>query len=66
MTFFLFVVFFFLIIALGIIVSIATSSYWITPLFGAFSIIYILVSYYNSDKIVTAISGAKPADEKQV
>lgn len=65
MTFFLFVVFFFLIIALGFIASLIIGSYFITPIFGVFAIIYILISYYNSDRIVTAISGAKPADEKR-
>lgn len=64
MTFFLFVVFFFLIIALGFIASFVIGSYFITPIFGVFAVIYIVISYYNSDRIVTAISGAKPADEK--
>ncbi|MBN2067157.1 MAG: M48 family metallopeptidase [Candidatus Diapherotrites archaeon] len=65
MTYFLFIIFFFLIIALGIVVSFATDFYFFVPLFGIIAIIYILVSYYNSDRIVTAISKAKPADEQK-
>jgi len=65
MTYFLFIIFFFLIIILGILVSLVTDFYLFVPIFGFIAIVYILVSYYNSDKIVTAISGAKPADEQQ-
>ena len=65
MTFFLFIVFFFLILVLGIAISYAFGSYLFVPIFGIIAIIYILVSYYNSDRIVVAISSAKPADEQQ-
>lgn len=65
MTFFLFVVFFFLIIAIGYVVSFVLSSYFFVPLFGIIAVAYILISYYNSDRIVTALSGAKPADKQE-
>ena len=65
MTFFLFVVFFFLILALGYVVSFIMGSYFFVPIFGIIAIAYILISYYNSDKIVTALSRAKPADPKK-
>ena len=65
MTFGLFVVFFFLIIVLGFVVSFIVGSYFLVPVFGIIAIVYILISYYNSDKIVTALSRAKPADEQE-
>ncbi len=65
MTFFLFVVFFFLVIALGFVVSFLMGSYFFVPVFGIIAVVYILVSYYNSDRIVAAISRAKPADQQQ-
>ncbi len=65
MTFFLFVVFFFLIIALGFVVSFLMGSYFFVPLFGIIAIVYILVSYYNSDKLITSLSRAKPADKQE-
>lgn len=65
MTWGLFIVFFFLILLLGIVVSFLMDSYIIAPLFGIIAIIYIVVSYYNSDKIVTAISNAKLAPENE-
>jgi len=64
-TIFLFVAFFFLIILLGIVVSFILESYFIVPLFGIIAIFYILISYYKSDSIITAISGAKLADPKE-
>jgi len=63
-TFALFAVFFFLILALGFAVSFLMADYFFIPLFGIIAIVYILVSYYNSDRLVTAISGAKPASEQ--
>jgi len=63
-TYFLFIFFFILIIGLGYVVSFLMGSYWFVPIFGIIAIIYIIVSYYNSDKIVTAVSGAKLAPEK--
>ncbi len=65
MTFFLFVVFFFLIIALGFVVSFLMGSYFFVPLFGIIAVVYILVSYYNSDKLITSLSRAKPADKQE-
>jgi len=64
-TFFLFVVFFFIILALGTVISIIFGSLWFILLFGVIAIIYIIVSYYNSGKIVTAISRAKPASKQK-
>ncbi|MDD5148734.1 MAG: M48 family metallopeptidase [Candidatus ainarchaeum sp.] len=65
MTFFLFIIFFALLFALGYVISFALSNYIFVPIFGIIAIVYIVVSYYNSDSIVTAISGAKPADERK-
>lgn len=64
MTFFLFIIFFILLFALGYLFSFVSGDFIFVPIFGIFSIVYLLVSYYNSDKIVTAISNAKPADEQ--
>lgn len=64
-TFALFAVFFFLILALGFVVSFIMADYFLIPLFGIIAMVYILVSYYNSDRLVTAISGAKPASEQE-
>lgn len=61
MTFFLFAVFFFLILALGWAVSFLMDSYFFFPLFGVIAIVYILFSYYHSAGIVTRISGARLA-----
>lgn len=65
MTYLLFIIFFIFILVLGFLFSFALGSYIFVPIFGIFSIIYIIVSYYNSDRIVTAISGAMPADEQR-
>ena len=65
MTFFLFVVFFFLIMALGVVVSLILGSSFFVLLFAILAIVYILVAYYNSDRIVTALSGAKLADPRE-
>jgi heat shock protein HtpX len=65
MTFFLFIIFFALLFVLGYVISFALNSYIFIPIFGFIAIAYILVSYYASDSIVTAISGAKPAGENQ-
>ncbi|HLD58725.1 MAG TPA: M48 family metallopeptidase [archaeon] len=65
MTLFLFAIFFALLFVLGYVVSFILSDFIFVPIFGIIAIVYILISYYNSDKIVTAISGAKPADEKK-
>ena len=65
MTFFLFAVFFFLLLALGVVFSYLLESPLILFVFVTVAIIYILISYYYSDKIVTAISGAKLAQEQE-
>lgn len=64
-TYFLFLVFFVLLFVLGYVFSFITGDYIFIPIFGIFSIIYIVTSYYYSDSIVTAISGAKLADPRQ-
>ncbi|MCX6798989.1 MAG: M48 family metallopeptidase [Candidatus Diapherotrites archaeon] len=65
MTWLLFVIFFFIIVALGTVISIVMENLFFVPLFGVIAIIYILISYYRSDSIVTAVSGAKPANESK-
>lgn len=65
MTIALFAVFFFLILALGFAISFLVGSYFFIPLFGILAIVYIMVSYYGSDRLITAISRAKPASEQQ-
>lgn len=64
-TFFLFVVFFFMLLALGTVISIIFDSFWFLLIFGIIAMAYIIASYYNSDKIITGISGAKPASEQK-
>jgi len=64
-TFFLFVVFFFILLALGTVISIIFDSFWFLLIFGIIAMVYIIASYYNSDKIITGISGAKPASEQK-
>lgn len=65
MTFFLFVVFFFLILALGGVISFLMDAYIFLPLFGVIAVVYILTSYYYSDRIVTSISRAELADSQE-
>jgi heat shock protein HtpX len=60
----LFAIFFFLLLALGFVVSFIVGDYLIILLFGAIAVAYIIVSYYASGRLVTAISGAKPASER--
>ncbi len=64
-TFFLFVIFFFMLLALGIVISVIFDSFWFLLLFGIIAMAYIIASYYNSDKIITAISRAKPASKQK-
>ena len=64
-TIFLFVIFFFMILALGTVISIIFGSFWFLLIFGIIAILYITLSYYNSDKIITGISRAKPASEQK-
>ncbi len=64
-TYFLFLFFFVLLFVLGYVFSFISGDYIFMPIFGIFSIIYIVASYYYSGGIVTAISGAKLADMRQ-
>ncbi|MFA5357457.1 MAG: M48 family metallopeptidase [archaeon] len=71
MTFVLFFMFFVLIGALAFVLSFVLDIYsgggfaFFFSIFGILIILFSIVSYYNSDKIVTAISGAKEADAEQ-
>ena len=64
-TYLLFLVFFVLIFVLGYVFSFLMDSYIFVPIFGIFAIVYTLFTYYNSDKIITAISGAKQVTKEQ-
>jgi len=64
-TYMLFIVFFFLLLALGWVASYITGSYFILILFAIIAFFYILITYYYSGKIITAVSRAKPADEQK-
>ena len=64
-TYLLFLAFFVLIFVVGYVFSYLMDSYIFVPIFGIFAIIYILFTYYNSDKIITAISGAKQVTKEQ-
>ncbi|MBU0662724.1 M48 family metallopeptidase [Candidatus Micrarchaeota archaeon] len=61
MTILLFGVFFVFLIILGIVFSYIMDSYLFVLIFGIIAAVYIIVAYYNSDKIVLAISRARPA-----
>lgn len=64
----LIVVIFIFFIILGAVISLAIdpSLFFIIMIFATiFSLIYILVSYYNSDKIALASVGAKPASKTE-
>lgn len=63
-TVFLFVIFFFLIMVLGAVISVFLENYFLIPVFGVLAVIYIVISYYSSGKIITALSGAKLAPEQ--
>ncbi len=67
MTYFLFIVFFFFILALGFVFDylFIGGAFFFVPIFVLIAIAYILYSYYNSDKIVLKISKAKPADPQK-
>jgi heat shock protein HtpX len=70
-TYFLFIAFFLLIGCLSYLFSIILDMFYgigvsfVFSIFGIFTIIFAIVSYYNSDKIVTAVSGAKEAPKEQ-
>ncbi len=64
-TIFLFAIFFFMLLALGVVISIIFDSFLFLLIFVIFAVVYIIASYYNSDKIITSISGAKPASEQK-
>jgi len=65
MTYLLFFIFFIFLGILGFVFSFIMGSYIFVPIFVTIAVIYIIFSYYNSDKIVTAISHAKPASEQE-
>lgn len=65
MTFFLFAIFFIFLFALGYVVSFIMGSSIFVYIFGIIAFIYILVSYYKSDSIITKISRAKLAEEQK-
>jgi len=62
MTYALFAVFFVFLVVLGVLFSYIMDNYFISIAFFFFALIYMLVSYFYSGRIVAAISGAKPAD----
>jgi heat shock protein HtpX len=69
MTYFLFAAFFVLIGFLAFLISIILGGfnlygYTYFTIFGILIIFFALISYYTCDSIVTAVSGAKEADEK--
>jgi heat shock protein HtpX len=71
MTFVLFFMFFLLIGALAFVLSFVLDIYTgggfsiFFTIFGALTILFAIISYYNSDRIVAAISGAKEAPLEQ-
>jgi heat shock protein HtpX len=71
MTYLLFLMFFILIGILSYVISFALdfvfgfSFIFIFSIFGILSILFAVVAYYNSDKIVTKVSGAKEAPKEQ-
>lgn len=66
-SFFLMLIVFAVLVLLGYVVSFAFSPgyFFVIMIFSiVFSISYVLVSYYNSDKIAVASVGAKPAERE--
>ena len=67
-SFFLILIIFLVFLALGYVISLATDPGLFFVIMIAsiiISLIYILISYYNSDKIALASVSAKPADRRQ-
>ena len=67
-SFILIVIVFLVFLLLGYVISLATDPgyFFIIMIFAIIiSILYILISYYNSDKIALASVSAKPADRRQ-
>ncbi len=66
-SFFLIVIVFLVLIALVYVIGLAigTNISFISIIAVIISLIYILISYYNSDKIALASVGAKPAERRQ-
>lgn len=67
-SFFLIVIIFLVFLVLGYVISLVTDPGFFFIIMIAsiiISILYILVSYYNSDKIALASVSAKPADRRQ-
>ncbi len=71
MTYLLFLMFFILIGILSYVISLVLEFafgigfIFIFSIFGFLAILFAIISYYNSDKIVTSISGAKEAPREQ-
>ncbi len=71
MTYVLFLMFFLLIGFLSFILSFILDAYmgigfiFVFSIFGIISIVFAIVSYYNSDKIVVAFSGAKEISKNE-
>jgi heat shock protein HtpX len=67
-SFFLLVGIVFTIVLLGYVISLAMDPgyFFIIMIFASiFSIVYVMINYYNSDKIALASVGAKPASETE-
>ena len=70
-TYLLFIAFFILIGILAYVFSLVIDIFYgigftfIFSIFGILTIIFAIVSYYESDKIVVAVSGAKEASPEQ-
>ena len=70
-TYGLFIVFFILIGIISVVISFIVSFYFsggffpILSIFGILSIIFAIISYYSSNSIIVAISGAKEADSQK-
>lgn len=67
-SFILIVIIFIFFIVLGALISLAIdpSLFFVIMIFATiFSLVYVLVSYYNSDKIALASVGAKPASQSE-
>jgi heat shock protein HtpX len=70
-TYFLFIAFFILIGILAYVLSLIIDLFYgigfvfIFSIFGILTILFAVISYYESDKIVTAVSGAKEAPKEE-
>lgn len=58
-------VFLLFVIGIGFVFAQVTKNVWITPIAVIIAIVMSVGSYYNSDKIVLAMSGAHPAEQPE-